>query len=86
MKWHRSVLFIMSAAAFAQQPQAKRDLQPERLEDVKPERVAARSYAVVIGISHYQNLPPTSQFELSRTRCLVHLQRPDQPGRREFQG
>ncbi|MDR3702545.1 MAG: tetratricopeptide repeat protein [Candidatus Sulfopaludibacter sp.] len=68
MNWHRAVALIASAAALAQQPPQqpqKRDLKIEKLEEptLPPQQVVPRSYAVVIGISHYQNLPDNLQLQ-----------------------
>jgi tetratricopeptide (TPR) repeat protein len=63
MKWQRLICVLACGAALAQQPQ-KRDLKIEKLEEpTPPPKVEVpRSYAVVIGISRYQNLP--DQFQL----------------------
>ena len=71
MNWHRALVLIASAAALAQQPPQsaqtpqKRDLKIEKLEEptLPPRQVVPRSYAVVIGISHYQNLPDNLQLQ-----------------------
>jgi len=70
MKWHRIVLLCVCGAAFAQQQppqQQKRDLKIEKLEEpsLPPPPVVPRSYAVVIGIAHYQNLPDKLQLQFS---------------------
>ncbi len=62
----RSLLLLACATAIAQQPPPqKRDLKIEKLEDptLPPRQEVPRSYAVVIGISHYQNLPPAWQLQ-----------------------
>jgi tetratricopeptide (TPR) repeat protein len=61
------VFLLACAAALGQQPPAqpqKRDLKIEKLEEpTPPPKVEVpRSYAVVVGISHYQNLE--SKFQL----------------------
>ncbi len=64
------MILAAAAAVFAQQqqpPPQKRDLKIEKLEDptLPPAPVVPRSYAVVIGVSHYQNLPPHLQLQFS---------------------
>jgi tetratricopeptide (TPR) repeat protein len=70
----KPILFaiVFSAAAFAQSPQPqKRDLKVESLPDntavaPKPGKLMVpRSYAVVVGISHYQNLPENLQLHFA---------------------
>ena len=66
MNWYRIALLLVSTAAFAQQPPAqKRDLKVEKIEDPTPPptQQVPRSYAVVIGISHYRNLPENRQLQ-----------------------
>ncbi|HWC98261.1 MAG TPA: hypothetical protein VG456_15990, partial [Candidatus Sulfopaludibacter sp.] len=69
MMWNRLAVVLACGAAFGQQQappaqQQKRDLKIEKLEEpTPPPKVEVpRSYAVVIGISHYQNLE--SRFQL----------------------
>jgi tetratricopeptide (TPR) repeat protein len=61
----RYTLAILSiAAALAQQPQ-KRDLKIEKVEEPKsptPTFNIPRSYALIVGISAYKNLPPEKQL------------------------
>jgi tetratricopeptide (TPR) repeat protein len=55
---------LVTAAALAQQPQ-QRDLRIEKVEDPAPKPatvVIPRSYAVIVGISRYQNLSAEQQL------------------------
>ncbi|MGA2195761.1 MAG: tetratricopeptide repeat protein [Bryobacteraceae bacterium] len=54
------------ALALAQAPQQQRDLKLEKIEDpTLPAKLSGHSYAVVVGISHYPNLPDNLQLQFA---------------------
>ncbi|MGA3018251.1 MAG: tetratricopeptide repeat protein [Bryobacteraceae bacterium] len=54
------------APAWAQSPQQQRDLKLEKIEDpTLPARLSGHSYAVVVGISKYPNLPDNLQLQFA---------------------
>jgi len=63
----RLALLLLSSLAFAQQPkQQQRDLTVEKVDEGAPPAtgfVIPRSYAVIVGISHYKNLPANRQLQ-----------------------
>lgn len=64
MKRYGIALLLACAAAIAQQQQQQRDLKIEKVEapTLPPPPTVPRSYAVVIGIAQYQNLPDALQL------------------------
>jgi tetratricopeptide (TPR) repeat protein/uncharacterized caspase-like protein len=68
----KSLPFLLACAALgAQQQQApqqrQRDLKLEKIETPEPPKAPSipRSYAVIVGISHYENLPANLQLQYS---------------------
>ena len=62
----RYLLLILAplALALAQPPQQQRDLKLEKLDDsTLPAKLSGHSYAVVVGISKYPNLPADKQLQ-----------------------
>jgi tetratricopeptide (TPR) repeat protein len=54
------------ALAFAQPPQQQRDLKLEKIDDsASPAKLSGHSYAVVVGISKYPNLPANLQLQFA---------------------
>ena len=54
------------ALAFAQPPKQQRDLKLEKIEDpTLPAKLSGHSYAVVVGISKYPNLPAEKQLQFA---------------------
>ena len=75
---------VLACGLFAQTPKTQpakpkeRDLKVERDEPVTTPAASAkpaipRSYALVIGIGKYENLPANDQLKFRRARCRVHL-------------
>jgi tetratricopeptide (TPR) repeat protein len=62
----RYLLLALASLAFAQPPQQQRDLKLEKLDDpTLPAKLSGHSYAVVIGISKYPNLPADKQLQFA---------------------
>ena len=60
----RFLLLFLTALACAQTPDSTRDLKLDKPVQTQPANVTVpRSYALVVGISHYQNLPPEGQLQ-----------------------
>jgi hypothetical protein len=62
-------------------PADTRDLKPVHpSEDVKPSAPGAvqQSYALVIGIAHYENLPASAQLQFPNRDAAIHLHDADQ--------
>ena len=62
-----ALLILSGSLAFAQQPkQQQRDLKIEKVDETAPSTTGfsiPRSYAVIVGISHYKNLPANMQLQ-----------------------
>ncbi|HXK03315.1 MAG TPA: tetratricopeptide repeat protein [Verrucomicrobiae bacterium] len=62
-----ALLLLSGSLAFAQQPkQQQRDLKIEKVDETVPSTTGfsiPRSYAVIVGISHYKNLPANMQLQ-----------------------
>ena len=62
----RYLLLALAPLAFAQPPQQQRDLKLEKIEDpTLPAKLSGHSYAVVVGISKYPNLPADKQLQFA---------------------
>lgn len=60
----RVLLLFLAALGWAQNPDASRDLKLDKPTRTQPAIVAVpRSYALVVGISLYKNLPPKGQLQ-----------------------